>query len=185
MIFFHHYITKVLPQIALFSLLFYLPIYFINKKKRGIRPLIRHLAIYALIGIFLSIIYTTILLYWPDISFTPDYHQLNLKPFVWVSETYSMGFKRMIEQLLLNIIITMPLGFILPIIFKDLRKWSKTLMCVMLIILCIETLQYFTGRSADIDDLIMNTIGGNIGFSIFVLLNKILYSKAWWKKILY
>ena len=31
----------------------------------------------------------------------------------------------------------------------------------------IETMQYFIGRSADIDDVIMNTIGGLLGYLLF------------------
>jgi glycopeptide antibiotics resistance protein len=52
------------------------------------------------------------------------------------------------------------------------------------IIVCIETFQYFIGRSADVDDLIMNTIGGFIGYGIFALLNKCLNSKDLWQKVL-
>ncbi len=182
MIFFNHYIVKILPVIVLFSLVLYLPVYFLNNKKYGAKPFLRHLSIYALIGILLSVLYTTILLYWPDITFNSEYH-LNLMPFVWASETYSMGFNRMIGQLLLNIVMTIPLGFILPVVFKNLRKWWETVICVMVIFLCVETFQYFTGRSADVDDIIMNTIGGIVGFVIFALLNQYLHSKIFWQKI--
>jgi glycopeptide antibiotics resistance protein len=110
--------------------------------------------------------------------------QKHLMPFVWVYETYSMGFVKMIEEIILNIIMIIPLGFILPIVFKPLRVCWKTVLTVMAIIVCIETFQYFIGRSADVDDLIMNTIGGFVGYGTFVLINKCIYSKDWWQKAL-
>lgn len=36
----------------------------------------------------------------------------------------------------------------------------------------IEILQYFIGRSADIDDLIMNTLGGILGWLIFCVVQR-------------
>lgn len=90
----------------------------------------------------------------------------------------------MINEVILNIIMMVPLGFILPIVFKSLRKCWKTVLSVMVISACIETFQYFIGRSADVDDLIMNTFGGLVGYGIFALMNKCLYSKEWWKKAL-
>ena len=37
----------------------------------------------------------------------------------------------------------------------------------------IETIQYFMGRSTDIDDVIMNFIGGVLGYFIFKICYKI------------
>lgn len=56
------------------------------------------------------------------------------------------------------------------------------LMIGLPIIIAIETFQYFIRRSADIDDLIMNTFGGTIGCGIFYLYNQCFADKAWWKK---
>ena len=38
----------------------------------------------------------------------------------------------------------------------------------------IEFLQYFMGRSADIDDVITNFLGGLIGYILFLAFNKLL-----------
>ncbi|MFR9294261.1 MAG: VanZ family protein [Turicibacter sanguinis] len=40
------------------------------------------------------------------------------------------------------------------------------------------------GRSSDIDDLILNTLGGIIGYGIFILFNKWLSTQNWWKNLL-
>jgi glycopeptide antibiotics resistance protein len=92
-----------------------------------------------------------------------------------------MGVQRMISQLVMNAIMLIPMGFMLPIVFKKMRKLYKTVLCVALFIVCVETVQYFIGRSADVDDLIMNTLGGMIGYAIYAVLNKILSNKSWWK----
>ncbi len=178
---FLYYLIKVLPITAIMSILVYLPFYFIYKKKYGKRPLIRHLAIYTLIEVIISILYITIFIDGFYITLNQEYHLLNLVPFIWVKETYSMGFNNMIEQLFMNIIMTVPLGFVFPIIFKSMRKWWKTGISVMMLITCIEIIQYFIGRSADVDDLIMNTLGGLIGYGVVSVAGKCLKNKTWWQ----
>ena len=36
----------------------------------------------------------------------------------------------------------------------------------------IETVQYFIGRSADIDDLLLNVFGAVVGFGLYAILRK-------------
>lgn len=47
----------------------------------------------------------------------------------------------------------------------------------------IEFVQYFTGRSCDIDDLMFNTLGGVLGYGLFVLISKLFGNKEFWKKM--
>ncbi|MGM9987627.1 MAG: VanZ family protein [Bacillaceae bacterium] len=163
---------------SIISALIYLPIFIIQRKKKA--PVIRHLTIYVLIGCFVVIAIATIFL--GGITFKPDHYFLNLKPFIWVNETYTMGFDKMIRQLLLNILMFVPLGVLLPMIFKSLRSFWKLALCTLSITILIEVLQYFTGRSADIDDVIMNGLGGIIGYGVFVLLNRVFRNRSWWTK---
>ena len=46
-------------------------------------------------------------------------------------------------------------------------------------LLAIETLQYFTGRSADIDDVLLNLLGGMLGYGLFALLRVRLSDRPW------
>ena len=55
-------------------------------------------------------------------AFHPPVHLINVVPFVWIQETYQMGVARMIEQLLLNIAMFVPLGFLAPVCFPKFRK---------------------------------------------------------------
>lgn len=66
-----------------------------------------------------------------------------------------------------NIIIFLPLGFLFPIIYNKFKKFSKILILLVSISLFIEFIQFFIGRSVDIDDIILNTIGGILGFLFY------------------
>ncbi|HWS28848.1 MAG TPA: VanZ family protein [Clostridia bacterium] len=178
------YVVRVLPVIALFSLLIYLPIYFSKKRRLGKRPFVRHLVVYAFIGCCLSLLYLTVLWYYPYITFHPGYYMLNLEPFIWMREVYSMGAEKMFRQLAMNILMFVPYGLLLPMTFDKMKKLWKTALCVLFTTAAIETLQYFMGRSADVDDVIMNFTGGIAGYLLFLLLQAVLGEKRGWKNAL-
>lgn len=73
----------------------------------------------------------------------------------------------------LNIIMCVPLGFLLPLIWKDYRKIYKTTIAGLGFSLLIELSQLITTRATDIDDLIANTIGTVIGYLIWKVFSKI------------
>lgn len=69
-----------------------------------------------------------------------------------------------------NVILFIPLGFFLPALSEKLRRFYKTVIAVVLIMLCVELIQAFTLLgSCDIDDLILNAAGGCIGYLIYSL----------------
>ena len=175
------YIVKELPIIAVLSLLICGPIIAYDKRCRNIRPIIRYIVLYAFIGCSLSLLYLTVLWYYPNITFRPEYRFLNLKPFIWVRETYDMGFRKMIQQLFLNVAMFIPYGFLLPMVFKKLRNISGQTLAVFITTFSIEALQFLIGRSADIDDVIMNCLGGSLGYLCFKLVNLTFSRKPWWK----
>ncbi len=167
-----YYFLFAFPPIALLSLILYTPYYFYCRKIRGKLGLPFHLVKYALIGCVLSLLYLTVLWYWPDITLFPEYRLLNLRPFVWVTEVYSMGVRKMLEQLAMNIVMFIPYGFLLPTAIRRLRAPRLALSVVLLTTVFIETVQYCIGRSADIDDVIMNFLGGCLGYGLFSLCRK-------------
>ena len=83
-----------------------------------------------------------------------------------------------------NIMLFIPLGFFLPIVFSKLRSWGQTLKLALATTCCIEFIQFFIGRSADIDDIITNFLGAVIGFGLFKLAEKILQHTAFWHRLL-
>lgn len=174
-----YFLIFVLPVIALVSLILYLPWLLTHRKGFSY-----HLVRYGLLGYGLSLLYLTVLLYYPDITFQPEYYFYNLRPFVWLTQVYDMGVKKMVEQLVLNVGMFVPLGLLLPLVFRKMRTFLPTALGVLATTLSIEVFQFFIGRSADIDDVIMNLLGGIIGYGLFRLLDKLFRNKSWWHQLL-
>lgn len=74
---------------------------------------------------------------------------------------------------LLNIIMFTPLGFLLPLVWKQCRKPVVSVLLGFQFSLMIELLQLFNHRATDIDDLLMNTLGAFVGFLIWLLYRKL------------
>lgn len=68
-------------------------------------------------------------------------------------------------NVLLNVALFVPLGFLLPYIKSCFQKWYVMLITGFSTSLCIEIVQYFTGRGLfDVDDLFTNTVGAMLGY---------------------
>lgn len=64
-----------------------------------------------------------------------------------------------------NVGMFLPLGFLLPWMFRKLRKLWKVLLATAVIIILVEIVQLFSLLgSCDIDDLILNVTGAAIGY---------------------
>ena len=67
-----------------------------------------------------------------------------------------------------NILVFMPYGFFIPMLFKKINTFVKFLIFILLIIILIEISQFFTmSGSFDIDDIILNLLGASIGYGIY------------------
>ncbi len=71
-----------------------------------------------------------------------------------------------------NILMFMPLGFLLPMVSNQKQRVAPVVFSGFLCSLSIELMQLFLGRGTDIDDVILNTFGGFLGFLIFVMVSK-------------
>lgn len=70
-----------------------------------------------------------------------------------------------IENLVGNIIGFAPFGFILPLLAKKFQKLSAVTLATFCLSLMFELLQLiFEFGSFDVDDLILNTLGGILGY---------------------
>ena len=81
--------------------------------------------------------------------------QINLIPFS--NDIYIIGY-------LLNIVLGIPLGILVPLIWEKRNTFLYTLQTGFSFSLLIEISQLLNNRSSDIDDLLMNTAGTVIGF---------------------
>ncbi len=93
----------------------------------------------------------------------------NLEPFKEIRRFYiyreQLGWKAVILNLGGNVVGFMPFGFILPIVSRRGRVWYNAFLLGFFLSLCIEATQLvFKVGSFDVDDLLLNTIGGILGF---------------------
>lgn len=65
--------------------------------------------------------------------------------------------------MILNVIMFVPLGFMVPAVFKQCRSIAQITMCGFIFSLLIELSQLLNRRCTDIDDLLMNTLGAILG----------------------
>ncbi len=69
----------------------------------------------------------------------------------------------------LNILMLVPLGFLLPLIWEEYRTPVKVFLTGFSLSLTIELSQLFNRRNTDVNDLLMNTLGAILGYLIWLL----------------
>ncbi len=85
-----------------------------------------------------------------------------------------LGSKIVLLNLAGNVIGFMPFGLVLPLMHRHLRHFWSTVGITMGFSICVEVLQFFTRTgSCDIDDIILNTLGGILGYMLFALCNTV------------
>ena len=68
-----------------------------------------------------------------------------------------------------NIGIFLPVGFFTALLWRRPR-WYRSLLAGLCTSCAIEFIQFFIGRSSDVDDVLLNTAGALVGFWLFLLL---------------
>ena len=80
-------------------------------------------------------------------------------------------FKIWFTNLFGNVFAFMPFGFLLPIVFKRVRNFWIVTILSFFFSLFVETMQLsFHVGGFDVDDILLNTIGGSFGYLIFKLI---------------
>ncbi|MCL1819336.1 MAG: VanZ family protein [Oscillospiraceae bacterium] len=103
-------------------------------------------------------------------GFLYDKRQLNATIFIDLINVYrNVGTGVFLRLFLGNIGWFVPFGFFLPVLLKK-ERFSAVIITGFLFSLSIETLQYvFRKGVAELDDLILNTLGVVIGYLIYKL----------------
>lgn len=76
-------------------------------------------------------------------------------------------------QPLKSFLLFLPIGALLPLLYRDRQKLSSCVRYGFLFSLAIELLQLFSVHATDITDLLMNTLGTAAGYGIFALFRKL------------
>ena len=100
---------------------------------------------------------------------------INLMPFRTISSQLSL-IKSIpaiaLKNLVGNIVVFIPFGFLLPMGYEKMRKCHRTLLTGLVYILFIELIQFgcMLG-SFDVDDIILNSLGIICGFIAFKIIS--------------
>lgn len=104
-------------------------------------------------------------------------YSINIVPFKTITEyilnPHNLSLRIRYTNILGNILAFIPFGFFSTVIFKKLRGTKQIITVSCIFSLCIEVIQLlFLVGSFDIDDIILNTIGGFLGYIIYILLKQ-------------
>ncbi|UUC40886.1 VanZ family protein [Clostridioides difficile] len=104
------------------------------------------------------------------------FRTVNLIPFYTIYQFIvdsNIDFMKSTVNIIENIGIFIPIGIFFPIVFKNLNK-KTIIIAIILVSLAFELIQYiFALGSSDIDDIILNSLGGIIGIAIYINMNKL------------
>lgn len=100
---------------------------------------------------------------------------VNLVPFKeinrFVSNIGNIRFNIILLNVVGNVVAFIPLGFLLPVITNRKLVWWSTILIAAGASALIEVMQYVTKLgTCDIDDFILNTIGGILGYVFYRIL---------------
>lgn len=102
------------------------------------------------------------------------FDMVNYIPFATINTFFerlrdnSLNSDIIIRNIAANFMMFIPMGMALPVLFeKTFDKWWKILLFVVVLVLLLEIIQFITFcGSADVDDMILNTIGAMIGYGV-------------------
>lgn len=117
---------------------------------------------YCIFSFYLAAVYDLVGM--PNITYIRFELNLNLIPIV--------GFIDDLKNSILNVLLFVPLGVMLPILWRKYREPKAAVLFGFGMSLAIEILQIFTFRATDINDLITNTLGTILGFAFAGVLMK-------------
>ncbi|MBO5373779.1 MAG: VanZ family protein [Lachnospiraceae bacterium] len=112
-----------------------------------------------------------------------EYHY-NLLPFKEISRfwTYrkSLGFVSVALNLAGNVLAFIPFGAFLPGLYARCRRFLSTAVLCFEFSLCVEVIQLvWKVGSFDVDDILLNTLGGILGYMGYSIYCKL---KGLWRK---
>lgn len=137
-------------------------LYFLYLNKLGRKQSLLHIAaVFVFCYYLFGILTVTGIGYTGKIKFRPN---ISLIPF------FGMGS----IDTILNVILFVPFGLFLPLLYKKYHHIKTVLLTGFLLSLSVELIQMFGWGSTDINDLITNTVGACLGYWVYYLLSKVL-----------
>lgn len=141
------------------------------------------ISLFVLYGI--GVMYFT--LFWRSAGWSGQYiMRLNPIPLFWVWEPLLTDHAFSPVHVILNVILFLPIGFLAGVLFPAARI-KKIAGSALLFSLFIELIQPFFGRITDVDDLLLNMLGGVLGFFLLMVARRMVeqYQLLMWRPLLY
>lgn len=113
-----------------------------------------------------------------------DNYRYNLEPFVEIKRFYSLLESDMNLQAYINlfgnVLCFIPFGIFLPSVSRHFKSFVRVTILAAIFSLFIESIQlYFKVGIFDVDDLMLNTLGGMLGYVIYKIYAVIRYGRFW------
>lgn len=99
-----------------------------------------------------------------------SHHSINYIPFKTIVQYLRLSGSPEIvaTNIFGNIIAFVPMGFLLPIVFMKMSRFENAILVIFIATCSIELSQYVAGVGAcDIDDIILNLVGGAVGYGLY------------------
>jgi len=150
---------SIWPMMTFISVLFItLRIAHLSKSNKKI---IFHKEILSLIFIIYILCLYYILMYQ-----TNEYDSINLIPFEEIL-TYPIGSSKFINYTINNIILFIPFGFYSSYYINN-KNTKICIITTLIVSLSIELMQYYINTTFNIDNIILNVLGGILGYLLFI-----------------
>lgn len=125
--------------------------------------------------LLIYIVYTFILF---KLVTTTDFESFsnNFIPFKEISR-YDFSSVLFYRNVIGNILLFIPFGYMIMDMISEKQvkyKFIPVLLLTLITSFSIEVIQMHIGRSYDVDDIILNLLGGLIGYSLYVIIHLIL-----------
>ncbi len=163
------YLIRYLIDFAVLIVL-YAFVFFRKWRTQGRDSLLVNTLMYAYLSLVLYFTMMPVVVSIPSMLDHP-YSPMNLVPFIDVS----LGRGDFLRQVFLNVIMTLPFGFLFPLTRDKRANFGVTVFSCFLMSLGIELLQPFFDRSSDITDLITNVIGGALGYGLYAIFKPVTF----------
>lgn len=185
------FILEYALKIFLWFAITFLLLYLIRRKRlRGKRELCGLFLIAWIVAVFSVTLFPEVNLEIDAFTYMPslqirfrdtELSMLNIVPFKSILAAFTGGGEDLSgrDQLLSalinlagNIFLFVPLGFLVPLTAPKRSRFGVTVGLAAVLSAGIEIVQYYIGRSADIDDLLLNVFGAVVGFGLYAILRK-------------
>lgn len=130
-----------------------------------------HFCLHKEFGSLLTIIYFWLLFEILTMSELNTSSGMNLVPFSEILR-YKISSKMFYYNVFGNILIFLPFGYLIGSYVKSKNIWP-VILTTLLTSVVVEFVQLQIGRSFDIDDILLNIVGGIIGYLLYIMIKKI------------